>query len=343
MNLAPRDLYYSKDWQVLEERAVYPDSGNVQPVNQYVWGLAYVDEMVLRDRDSNGLATGNYGISGSGLDERLYVLQDANWNTIALANMSQQLVENFIYDPYAGNVAVLTGNESGAATGEAYGWSYFHQGGRVDPVSGLYSFRHRDYSPTLGRWGEEDPLKGIRRGKDFRNRETDNWYLYLQDNPIDLLDPRGTQSASSSGQNFGPNEHQSYQTFSLQCPAGQIVSNISLDTSGMSACLLNAMQGTGITSPSGSDDQENEERLQQLLHDINGDFSDISDSGSPNCAGNPVIVKATMRTRLVNDSWGKTGWEAWGYRFYYGLPSAAAAADCYQQSVTVNYTCDCCK
>jgi hypothetical protein len=49
--------------------------------------------MILRDRDSTGLATGNYGISGSGLDERLYVLQDANWNTIALANMSQQLVE----------------------------------------------------------------------------------------------------------------------------------------------------------------------------------------------------------------------------------------------------------
>jgi RHS repeat-associated protein/uncharacterized delta-60 repeat protein len=39
----PTDLYYSSDWQVLEERA----GGFL--ANQYVWGLGYVDSLVLRD------------------------------------------------------------------------------------------------------------------------------------------------------------------------------------------------------------------------------------------------------------------------------------------------------
>jgi RHS repeat-associated protein len=63
-------------------------------------------------------------------------------------------------------------------------WIYLHQGGRRDQVTGLYDFRHRDYSSTLGRWGEEDPS---------RARYVDGLNLYLDelDNPVDLLDPQG--------------------------------------------------------------------------------------------------------------------------------------------------------
>jgi len=42
--------------------------------------------------------------------------------------------------------------------GSAYDWLYLHQGGRYDVTSGLYHFRFRDYSPTLGRWTSLDPL-----------------------------------------------------------------------------------------------------------------------------------------------------------------------------------------
>jgi RHS repeat-associated protein len=43
--------------------------------------------------------------------------------------------------------------------GSAYDWLYLHQGGRYDVTSGLYHFRFRDYSPTLGRWTSLDPLR----------------------------------------------------------------------------------------------------------------------------------------------------------------------------------------
>ena len=53
------------------------------PANvQYVWGLRNVDDLVLRD--SNNGTGGNLGINGSGLGLRLYALQDANWNVVAV-------------------------------------------------------------------------------------------------------------------------------------------------------------------------------------------------------------------------------------------------------------------
>ena len=54
------DSYYSIDWQVLQENS--RSTGAV--LDQYVWGLGYVDDLVLRDDNSS---SGSYGKSGSGL------------------------------------------------------------------------------------------------------------------------------------------------------------------------------------------------------------------------------------------------------------------------------------
>jgi RHS repeat-associated protein len=103
---------------------------------------------VLRDRDTNGDGT---------LDERLWVVQDANYNVTALFDNSGNVVERYVYDPF-GQVTVLDAGWNTLAA-SAFGWLYLHQGGRFDSVSGLYHFRHRDYSPTLGRWTSLDPLR----------------------------------------------------------------------------------------------------------------------------------------------------------------------------------------
>jgi len=41
-----RDYYYSDQWQVLEERV----GGATVAERRYVWGVRYVDDLVLRDR-----------------------------------------------------------------------------------------------------------------------------------------------------------------------------------------------------------------------------------------------------------------------------------------------------
>jgi RHS repeat-associated protein len=56
-------------------------------------------------------------------------------------------------------VTVLDADWTERSGGSEYAWHYLHQGGRFDDVSGLYHFRYRDYSPTLGRWTSLDPLR----------------------------------------------------------------------------------------------------------------------------------------------------------------------------------------
>src|SRR5260370_40951264 len=111
------DVYYSAEWQVLEEQV-----GGVSKI-QYVWSPVYVDALVLRDRDADGN-------SGNGLEERLWVQQDANSNVTALVNSSGTVVERYVYDPY-GQVTVLDG--SWATRGSSsYAWRYPFQSYRYD-------------------------------------------------------------------------------------------------------------------------------------------------------------------------------------------------------------------
>jgi RHS repeat-associated protein len=178
------DLYYSSNWQVLEEDVFSPAIGTSATADQYVWGQAYVDEMVLRDDDSALDATNiDYGTSTSGLNEREYVLQDANWNTTGLVDFgSDSLKENFIYDPY-GNATVLNAG-AGAGMADAYNWIYLHQGGRFDPVTGLILHEHRDYGPGLGRWYEQEP-SGAKYVDGL------NLYQTEDDNPVNETDSDG--------------------------------------------------------------------------------------------------------------------------------------------------------
>ncbi len=141
VNGSTKDLYYSKDWQVLEERV----GGNAK--SQYVWSPIYVDAMIERDRDANS--------NVPGLEERIWSLQDANFNTTALVSSSGAVTERFLYDPY-GRLTDASGNAASPST--ANDWVYLHQGGRLDTTTGLYNFRNRDYSPTLMRWTTNDPL-----------------------------------------------------------------------------------------------------------------------------------------------------------------------------------------
>ena len=87
-------FYYSSTWQVLEERV---DTSS-DPDRQFIWGLRYIDDLILRDRDTTGNGT---------LDERLYALQDANWNVTAISDDTGAVQERYAYAAY-GESAVLT-------------------------------------------------------------------------------------------------------------------------------------------------------------------------------------------------------------------------------------------
>jgi RHS repeat-associated protein len=142
---------------------------------QYVWSPVYVDAMIERDTAGG---------------PRLYVQQDAHWNVTALVDTTGTPKERYTYDPY-GKATVLNPTTwqvsgSGAHGTSSYGWVYLHQGGRYERYSdaaGMYLFRNRDYSPTLGRWLEQDPAGYAGSGP--------NLYQALGSAPTVYVDPSG--------------------------------------------------------------------------------------------------------------------------------------------------------
>ena len=169
-------LYYSTAWQVLEERRDGTSSGDVR--RQYLWSIDYVDALTARVDYASGAVSATY-----------HAQYDANWNVTAIADASAGVLERYAYDPY-GVATVLYANWS-VRGGSPYGWNYLHQGGRFDVDANLYHFRHRDYSATLGRWTQTDPI-GFDAG-DF------NLYRYLGNEPVKGLDPSGLEEESTQG------------------------------------------------------------------------------------------------------------------------------------------------
>jgi RHS repeat-associated protein len=144
--------------------------------------------VVERDRNGdNDSSTGNRGKSGSGLEQRTYALQDANWNTTAVVLVHDddwvELVDRILYDPYGAPTFLYsdwTPDTNYAASVSS--WIYLPQGGRYDPVTGLVDKRNRVYSTSLGRPVQTDP-KGYPDGL--------NRYQWEGSNPISRLDSSG--------------------------------------------------------------------------------------------------------------------------------------------------------
>ncbi|HEV3447791.1 MAG TPA: DUF4214 domain-containing protein [Gemmataceae bacterium] len=144
-----RNIYFSAAWQVLEEDV----GGSMQ--DQYIWSRVYIDAMIERDTPS----------------QRLYLEHDLNWNVTAIVDASGNVQERYAYDPF-GTYIVLASNWSNRGT-SSFGWVYLHQGARFDGNSGLYNFRNREYSPTLGRWINADPI-GFSSGDENLYRDERN-------------------------------------------------------------------------------------------------------------------------------------------------------------------------
>jgi RHS repeat-associated protein len=166
-----RRMYYSDNWQVLEERQ-YEDP-NWLLNKQYVWGIRYIDELILRDQDTSSPLNGT-------LNTRHYALQDANFNVVAIVGSTGSVVRRFDYDAYGHSSTLEADFTPGAYE---YDFEYRYAGYRWDYETHLLQVRNRWYHPRLGRWVSRDPI-GYDGG-------TLNLYEYVGGRPITHSDPSG--------------------------------------------------------------------------------------------------------------------------------------------------------
>ena len=71
-------------WSNLEERI----GTFTTPAEHHIWGVQYIDNLICRDRSTTGT-----------LNERLYAMQDANWNVTGIVSASGSVAERYEYDP----------------------------------------------------------------------------------------------------------------------------------------------------------------------------------------------------------------------------------------------------
>ncbi|ODA28246.1 RHS repeat domain-containing protein [Planctopirus hydrillae] len=183
-----RHLYYNSGWQNLEDRlGTTPDSA--APHQHHIWGLRYIDNCLLRDRTTD-----------STLNERLYALQDANWNVNGIIDGVGAVQERYLYTAY-GTPQVQSSYFSDNSFSNN-SWTAFFGGYYSQSTTGGYFIRHRNYQPLLGQWTKRDPV-GL--------AVESSLYNFVMSRPQDFTDPYGlvpgiprTRTASKCVSKYSP-------------------------------------------------------------------------------------------------------------------------------------------
>jgi RHS repeat-associated protein len=145
-----------------------------------VWGLRYIDDLALRDRDTDDSGT---------LDERLYAMQDGNWNVVAVGDDGGEVQFRFAYEAY-GHSAEYNGSFFEESNSQ---WFARFAGAFLDQYSNLYHVRNRVINTGLGNWLSRDPMFIW----------TSESYRYGNNSPLTMVDPLGLQA----GMPISPEEH----------------------------------------------------------------------------------------------------------------------------------------
>ena len=174
--------FYNDEWQTLETRETTTESDqpeSLQPKYQYVWSPRYIDSPILRDENTDQDSTCD--------DDRLYYLNDANFNITTLVDSSGDATERYVYDPY-GKATICDATWSNTRSTSSYDNVVFYTGRERDPETGIMHYRNRYYSTELGRFVSRDPI----------GHEGSEWNLheYVESQPTGRYDPEGTSSTT---------------------------------------------------------------------------------------------------------------------------------------------------
>jgi RHS repeat-associated protein len=113
---------------------------------------------------------------------------NANGNVANLTNPSGVVVEKYKYDAFG--KPTITDGSGNPLTASAYGNRFLFTGREYLAEVNLYDYRNRVYSADLGRFLQTDPLR-------FSAGDV-NIYRYCENNPINGIDPFGTENWSWS-------------------------------------------------------------------------------------------------------------------------------------------------
>jgi RHS repeat-associated protein len=163
-----RHYFYTAAWQSIEERV----GASTSAERQFVWGLRFIDDLILRDRDTTG---------GGTLNERLYALQDPLGSIAGVVTSAGGIQERYAYAPYG--TPFFQSPVFTTRTESFFEWETLFAAYRFDSAASLYAVRHRLFCFPIGAWITRDPF-----GFDGSPL---NLYVYVEGRPTESRDPMG--------------------------------------------------------------------------------------------------------------------------------------------------------
>ena len=148
----------------------------------------YDGDQLLAETNASGNITARYTY-GPSIDEPIriergstiaYYHFDGLGSVVALTDTAGSVLERYTYDVYG--QFKITDAAGSPLTASTVGNRFTFTGRELDSETGLYYYRARHYSPTLGRFLQRDPV-GYSAGL--------NLYTYVDNNPLNWVDPLG--------------------------------------------------------------------------------------------------------------------------------------------------------
>ncbi len=126
--------------------------------------------------------------------DAFYFHHDGLGSTVALTDSTGFVVESYTYDVY-GQPSILSATYHLLPTSSVTN-RFLFTGREYLAELGLYDYRHRFYSPSLGRFLQTDPLRF--------DAEDVNLYRFIENSPVDFIDPDGLSMTAPGAEVWHP-------------------------------------------------------------------------------------------------------------------------------------------
>jgi RHS repeat-associated protein len=152
--------------------------------------------------DAGGKLVAEYGAQSSQTGGTQYVFSDHRGSTRVVTNQTGAVISRQDYEPFGGELGAVGVRSVDSTYGGGNSVRQKYAEMEQDDGSGMSHTLWRKYDRISGRWTSPDPYG---ESMSVSDPQSFNRYTYVNNDPVNLIDPLGLMSISSGG-NYSPQD-----------------------------------------------------------------------------------------------------------------------------------------